>query len=568
MRFRPCARRWRRRGPLAPRGWSSRPDATISGPTARRKKYCFVSNNDPGLKRIAFPLDHAENLEIDGGGARFVFHGFVNPFVLDGAKKITLKHFSIDWARSFDSEAKILAVRPGSVDLQFSDQFPYRIDPGGVLTFIDRESPPNVYPAGGLLEFDPVRQETAFQAPDQFVGPTYFADALAPGQVRLKLDNFQGTPGNTLVFGDGARRCPAIIVSDSAQTRIEGVTIYHAGGMGIIAQRSRDITLDHVQVTPSPNSGRLISASADATHFVNCRGQIAMTNCLFENQEDDATNIHGIYARIESQTSPTEFEVRLVHPQQLGFDFITPGEGLELVHAPSLVTFGQVRVRKVERLNSEYARVTVEEPLPKECAAGDVVASIAGYPDVLVSHCVIRRNRARGLLLGSRGKIIIENNTFHTPGAAILFEGDACHWFEQSGVRDCLIRNNTFDTCNYGVWGRAAIEVGSHIDPADRAHSRYNRNLRIEDNTFRVFDPRILNVTSVDGLVFRRNQIVASSDYPATHAGAERFDVTFSDNVSIDDAAGQKHVDNAPAAGAGQNGAASRPASTVATSGK
>ena len=45
-------------------------------------KYCFISNNDEGLKRIIFPLFDFHDLVIEGQGSSFIFHGFVNPFDL------------------------------------------------------------------------------------------------------------------------------------------------------------------------------------------------------------------------------------------------------------------------------------------------------------------------------------------------------------------------------------------------------------------------------------------------------------------------------------------------------
>ena len=418
------------------------------------------------------------------------------------------------------------------MDLSFSDEFPYKIE-NGILTFVDHEKIPNVYPVGGLLEFDAAKRETAFQVVDQGRGPAYIVKDLGPGQVHLQWPGLKGTPGNILVFANANRNYPGFVISDSQDTVLDHVTIYHAGGMGVVAQRSRNITLDHVQVTPPPSGRRVLSATADATHFANCLGQITMTDCVFENQEDDATNIHGIYVRITQQISPTEIEVKLVHPQQFGFDFIVPGEELELVHGPDLVTFGKTKVASIDRLNSEYTRVKVTTPLPPLLPGSDIAASLTGYPDVLIKGCYIGKNRARGILLGSRGKIVVEDNTFHTPGAAILFEGDGRYWFEQAGVRDCTIRHNTFDDCNYGTWGNAAIQVGTGMEKAERALSRYNRNITIEDNTFKVFDPRILNIYSVDGLVFRNNKIVHSDDYPNVHPDAKAFDVTFSDHIDI-----------------------------------
>jgi hypothetical protein len=251
-----------------------------------------------------------------------------------------------------------------------------------------------------------------------------------------------------------------------------------------------------------------------------------MTSCRFTNQGDDATNIHGIYAKITRQISPTRLEVKLEHPQQFGFDFIKAGERLEFTHAPSMVTYAHAVVKDVQRLNDEYTDVDLAEPVDKDLNLGDVVSDDTGYPDVTITHCYIGNNRARGLLLGSRGKIVIQDNTFHTAGAAILLEGDARFWFEQAGVRSLLISDNVFDDCNYGTWGNSVIQVGAGIAKDYQPISRYNRNIVIEDNVFQVFDPRIIRAYSLDGLTFRHNTIKPSTDYPPQNQGAAPFVIT------------------------------------------
>ena len=445
------------------------------------EKYLYISNNDEGLKRIAFPLSGIANLEIDGQGAQFHFHGGINPFVLERSSNITLKNFSIDWKRTFHNEARVLAVRDDGVEIEIPEQFAFKVEKG-LLQFSGENKEP--VPIGSLLEFDTAKRETAYMARDYYTGANVQAVATGPRRVRISVPRLTATPGNTLVFGASHRNFPAITITDSRGVKIAGVNIYHCGGMGVIAQRSADLELDHVQVTPSPNSGRIISITADATHFVNCSGRIRMTDCLFENQKDDATNIHGIYAQVTKRVGPREIEVKLVHQQQFGFDFIEPGMKLEFVHGKSMVTYGETVVRSVNRLNKEYTQVVLQSPLPDALKAGDVVASAAGNPDVVIRNCVIRNNRARGLLLGSRGKILIEENTFHVPGAAILLEGDARFWFEQAGVRDLVIRRNRFENCNFGVWGKSVIQVGAGIEVAERSASRYNRNIPLRTMYF------------------------------------------------------------------------------------
>lgn len=517
-------------------------------PENATEQYLFISNNDEGLKRIAFPLKGLAGLEIDGGGATFIFHGPLVPFQIEDSKSVTLKNFSFDFSRPFHSEGRVLAVTGEHVDLEFSSEFPYEIR-NGVLVFTDGAksmapattvtSGEVLYPYGSLLAFDPHKRETAFMAKDHYqLGEGVAASEIAPNQVRLMIRNASAKPGNIFVFGAEKRGSPGIVISDSSDVHLSDMKIHHCGGMGVIAQRSADLFLKKIQVTPPPGGRRIVSLTADATHFVNCRGRIEMEDCLFEQQKDDATNIHGLYAKITRILSPTRIEVRMIHPQQAGVDFVKPGTRLELTDGPSLKEDGFAVAKTVERINKQSTIIETEGPLPANVSVGDSIADAdANTADVLIKNCVIRGNRARGILLGSRGKMVIEDNTFHTPGAAILFEGDARFWFEQAGVRDVVIRGNTFDNCNYGVWGTACIQVGSGIADEFKSTSRYNKNIRIENNLFRAFSNLpLLSIYSVDGLTFTGNQLERTRAYPAPDAGEwEMFMITDSDNVKIEE---------------------------------
>lgn len=515
-------------------------------PEKAGERYLFVSNNDEGMKRIVFDLAGVNNLRIDGRGARFVFHGFLCPFYLERSEGVVLENFSIDFERPFHSEGVIVAVDDEGAELLFPDEFPHEIR-NGVLVFTggsaSRRQTTSVtsgevlFPYGSLLEFEPVKGETAFMAQDYWVSGGIAARRLPSGHVKLLLPGIKGTPGNVLVFGAARRDVPGVIISESRDVRLEDIDLYHCGGMGVIAQRSRDIVIERMNVQPPPGGTRIVSLTADATHFVNCSGRIVLKDCVFKSQKDDATNVHGIYYRITRKLGDDGVEVKLVHPQQAGLDFIKPGMTLELTHGPSLVTYGEAKVRAVERINKEYSKIEFTGPLPAELAPGDVVANTAeNRSDVLISGCVISGNRARGILLGSRGKIVVEENTFHTPGSAILLEGDGCHWFEQAGVRDLVIRGNTFDNCNYGVWGQGVISVGSGIVASERERSRYNRGILIENNVFRQFDSApVLSLYSVDGLVYRNNKYERSEAYPESRNPGPRFLITCSDRVAIEE---------------------------------
>ena len=267
-----------------------------------QKFMTYISNNGDFERCFAFDLTGMENLEIDGGGSLFLFKGFVCPFYVKDAKNICLRNFQIDYERTFHSEGHIVGLSNEYIDLQFSEEYPYEITPDGRLRMIDDEGVE--YPWFYLLEFNPQRMETEWKVNDQWIGSSMKAEDLGNRSVRLYHANLKGRVGNVMNLGMARREVPCITVSDSRRFALHNVTIYHAGGMGVIAQRSRDLLLDSLVVKPAPGKDRVVSAAADATHFVNCSGYIHMYNCRFSNQTDDATNIHGVYYRITEVQRP------------------------------------------------------------------------------------------------------------------------------------------------------------------------------------------------------------------------------------------------------------------------
>ncbi|HEX7366476.1 MAG TPA: right-handed parallel beta-helix repeat-containing protein, partial [Pelobium sp.] len=508
------------------------------------EKYAFVSNNDEGLKRFTFDLSGMENLEIDGQGSSFIFDGFVSPFLLLGSKNITLKNFSIDYKRTFHSEGKIVGAYQDSLDIAFSAEYPYQISHNKLLFTGDKvigrdnggEPQRVLYPFWHLLEYEATKREPLQNGGDYLNTQNMNVKELSPGVVRIHFPRIVGTVGNTMIFNAMDRACPAFIITESESVKFNDITIYHAGGVGILGQRSKNIFLDGVKVIAKP--GRMVSTTADATHFVNCEGKITLQNSVFESMMDDATNIHGIYVKIMDIISPKEVMVKLIHYQQFGFDFLKPGLQVELANAQSLNTYGNMVVNAVERINKEYTRVTFKEPIFKDVKVGDVIASSQAYPEVLMKNCRVLKNRARGILLGSRAKTVIENNYFHTQCPAINLEGDGRFWFEQAGVRDLTIRNNMFDNCNYSLMlGLGVITASSGIEESSKEISRYNRNILIEGNTFKLVTPNILKMYSVDNLVYKNNKAIKSNEYPmplrSMNLELKPFMIEHSSNITI-----------------------------------
>ena len=494
------------------------------------EKYAYVSNNSAGLKRFLFDLSGMDDFTVDGQGARLILHGYISPFTIDSCRNVTVENLTIDYARTFHHEGRIVRAGDGWLDLKFPDYYRYAIR-NGDLHFSDDEG--NDYPFSHLLEFSTERREPEFMADDYWLTDnTISAEQQSDGTVRIFKPRLRGRVGNTLLLGPGHRLCPAFAISDSRGVLLRDITIHHCGGMGVVAQRSGDIELNRVFIETEEGSDRVISITADATHFSHCDGYVRMIDCRFFNQVDDATNIHGMYGIVKNILAPDRILVFFPHEQQYGLDVIRAGEPVEMLHHNSLVTYDEIGVRSVVRLNKEWYEVSFDRDISDQAVIGDLITEMR-YPEVLIKGCRMGNNRARGLLLGSRKRTVVEDCYFHTPGSPIYFEGDGYYWYEQAGVRDVVIRNNVFDNCNYGKYGcHACIATGSG-PREERSASMYNRNIVIENNTFRVFDPRIMNLYSVDGCTFRNNRLVRNNDYAYIFGPAEAFVTTDCANIEI-----------------------------------
>ena len=499
-------------------------------PDRASERFYAISNNWQKQQRVALPLWDFENLTIEGDGSDFVMHGLILPVAIDNCRGVTLRNFSIDWERPSLSQGEIVASGATSFDLQITPEFPFIVRRGELIFTGDGVE----YPLRNFLEFDP---QTGATAPgvhdDAGAGLPRHVEEIAPGLVRFHFDELKQPPkiGHFMVMRGGAHRYePAIFGLNSRDIAAENVDIYHAIGMGLVAQRCQNIAMRRCRVTPRPGSGRLFSCDADATHFVYCRGQITLENCLFEGQLDDATNVHGIYARVEEKLDSHAALMRLVHPEQIGVEVAAAGERVRFVDHQTRAAYAELSVEAVETLDMSAFILRTTEPLPAALKPMHVVENLSWQPDLTIRGCTTRRNRARGFLLGTAGRILIEDNTMEEPGACLLMEIESEHWFESGPVADVTVRGNRFVNPNYGVWGVAAIEFGAQSGQ----YAPFERNITIENNEFHLFNIAAFRGGAIDGLKFNNNTLIRTTDYPQTqNAPMPAFSVCGSRHIEI-----------------------------------
>jgi len=491
-----------------------------------------------GYKRIAARIFEFNRLVVDGQNASLVFHGIINPFVIDRSSDISLENLSIMWENPMLVQAKVTAAGDGYIDIEPEGDGYYEICNRRVYL----KGPGFREPLYDwcVIEMDTATGAPAYQSGDDSLRVSINAlDAfmVSDNTVRLRGDiGRYPRIGNHLLLRGGKRYSPAIFIKDSSNVRLRNVNVFNAIGMAVIAQKAADISLDRTNVIPKPGSGRLFSADGDAAHFVNCRGRVSISDCMFTHQMDDALNIHGIYMQIVRKIDGHRLIARLVHHEQFGVDVLGAGDRVRFIRSSCLEAYAGNIVKHVEQINIERSIVAFEDPLPGEMAPCDSIENVTWTADLSLTNCTIRDNRARGLLISTGGKVEIAGNYISTPGAGILISGDANHWFESGAVNDVTIKNNIFENCTYvPQWGDYNILIHPEVPHPERARSCYHKNISITDNIFRTFTGGIVKARCTDGIRIGRNHVIRTSAYPDHNEGAKPFDLTDCKNIEIDD---------------------------------
>ena len=78
-------------------------------------------------------------------------------------------------------------------------------------------------------------------------------------------------------------------------------------------------------------------------------------------------------------------------------------------------------------------------------------------------------------------------------------------WQEGTGVHNLVIRNNTFEKCNFSDWG-CVIEIGTNI-AGESAKTAVFTNIEISANEFRDIPSMLMKADNVNGFAFSDNRI-------------------------------------------------------------
>lgn len=482
-------------------------------PEGANKRELYISNSTENdtlskVKNIGFLFENFKNLTIEGNNTLVVLHGKMVSFAILNSENVRLKNIRFDYERPTISELTISSVSPDSIETIIHPDSRYFID-NGQIGFYGEGWKSKSYHA---ILFEADKSLMKYSSFEPFSKGR--AVQTSPLHVTFQGDFSKSSfhPGDILTVRDPYRDNCGGFISLSKDIQLENVKMHFMHGLGIVSQFTENISLLKVVVAPQKNSGRIIGSFADCFHFSGCKGKIMIDSCFTSGSHDDPINVHGTHMKIMAVNKDKKITVRFMHHQTYGFEAFFAKDSIAFVNPQTLMPIAYAKLKDARLVNKREMELELDGQLPENLKVGDCIENITWTPEVTIRNSRFERTNTRGLLLTTRRKILVENNIFYRTGMhAILIANDASSWYESGAVQDVSIRNNMFEECAYD-----SAPDNYVIAIAPENHQLVNgyyvhRNIRIENNTFKVYDRPILSARSTNGLVFSNNTINQSS---------------------------------------------------------
>ena len=478
--------------------------------------------------------NNCTDLLIEGNDATFVFSSTDYRFFIRNSDCVEIRNLNIDWNWKKSPLASVVTVQNSNTDTNTLD-----------LVFKDAEYCDENCRLMAITQCDP---ET------YTFGAKYSSKEVYLYQDETNIKSFQKISDNTLRvthngcmngFEDGETYILRHYVYNgtvfnlrdySKNITFDNVSIYGSSGMAYICEGNSShfqIINSFIGVNPEHKDKRCVSLTADAIHIVNTNGCFNISDCDISGMGDDCINVHDGLGYVSAVNGNTLTLIASAMRLEVGDTLAFKNDKFENTD----VTAKIVSVKALEGITKEV----VVEGLPETLSVGWTTYNTeCNSGNYVIRNNYFHENRARGLLLQSSNGLCENNRFYKTMAQAIkvVMDIEPTLWQEGTGVDNLIIRNNTFEKCNYSDWG-SAIEIGTNI-AGNSAETAVFTNIEISSNKFTDISSTLLRADNINGFVFCNNTIDTGEFFDKNSTqGRIQFgkfcsNVTYTDNAFVD----------------------------------
>ena len=466
-------------------------------------------------KRIGILVEDMHDVTIDGGGSMFLYHGDITTFASIRSENVQFTNFDVDFASPTVVDVTVESKEGDSVVAYIPECYNYTID-GTSIRWEGERSPVTGAPywsgSNGLAYtqiYDYASGKTWRASNNLFRNVSKIED-LGSNRVKITYSDTGSMPpaGYCYQMRNTTRTTPGTLFWESTNVTVKDLNIHFLHGFGMVGQLSDTITVDNVDFTPRPGSGRTTAGFADFIQMSSVKGKVTVKNCTFTNPHDDPINIHGTYLTVgEVSEDNKTFTLNYRHNETGGFPQYYVGDEVEFVTKGTMIPVvgGTARVVAVDGPNAgslNQIKITLDRAIPGITGGNNsyAVENITYTPEVEITGNRFVETPTRGILVTTRKPVLIKDNYFDGMGMASIFIScDAQGWYESGPSRDVTITGNVFDRPQSNA---ILIEP---TNPSNDPNYQIHQNIKITDNLFNLSGPNPINAKSVNGLTIEGN---------------------------------------------------------------
>lgn len=459
----------------------------------------FSAEETPHLNAVPVYFNHINDLIFDGNGSVFIIDGKVTNIAVEYCRNITLKNLEIRHLHPDMHELKVIRKSYFYVDFQIDSDSLYKLENNKLYFYgtdyccAADESALNAHWIGLIRENTPNKIK---RVSHPLIAAIRMEDS-GNGKIRVHyLNTFRFKTGDCFYLFDVRRQFAGIFVNQCENVILDNIKQRFNYSLALVLQDSKDVSLLNSEFAPEENSARKMASVADFIQVCMCRGKINIENNLFDGAGDDCLNVHGVHYQIKS-VDKNKLIVSFMHPQSHGYNPLHPGDKIAFIHPKSLLESGRTEIIS-SRLLNEY-EIELEVASSEKALVGEVIEDISACPDICFLNNTLTRIITRGLLLTTRGKVIIRDNHFiSTSMSGILFSDDAKSWYESGMCCDVTIDNNLFDYCG---------QIPVLIKPENAVYKgAVHKNIRIINNQFKDYKGYCIRSKAADNIKIKGNK--------------------------------------------------------------
>ncbi len=468
----------------------------------------YSKNEVPHVQAVALYMENISNLTIDGGDSIFIVDGKVTNMALVNCSNIILKNIEIRHAHPDMHEMRVISKTNYSVDFQLDKDTCYKFE-NGKMYFYGKDY---CYRATKNSKWTWWNGHIKAETPDKierghspFHKSLYTKD-LGDRRVRVYYLNTKNYDIGECIYPYDVRRQFAGIFLDRCKNiTLENIKQRFNYSLALVCQDCENVTLQKSIFAPEENSPRKMASVADFIQFCMCRGQLNVFDNYFDGAGDDLLNVHGIHFLIKEKMG-NKIKVSFMHSQTHGFNPLRAGDTIASVDTESLLEKGQSEIVASKLINEKEILITLKNA--ENFNKGDVVEDVSACPNMTFRGNKSTRIITRGLLITTRGKVVVENNLFKsTTMSGILLSDDAKNWYESGMCTDVTIKDNVFDYCG---------ETPVRILPENKIHKgAVHKNIKIVGNTFKKYEGTCITARSTKCLHIEKNTFATDNHFEA-----------------------------------------------------